>query len=94
MCTLFSGQTLTIIASGTLDQTVKRGAKVLLMVKYGLITILNGEVDLCDQLKEVDLSCPLKKGDVSLTKSVDLPKQIPPVCQRLPVQVLSSRLRC
>lgn len=84
-CILFSGQTLTINASGSLSQTIEDGAKVLLMVKYGLITILKGELDLCDQLQEVDLSCPVQKGDLSLTKRVDLPQRIPPVrrCCRL-----------
>ncbi|RMJ28029.1 phosphatidylglycerol phosphatidylinositol transfer protein, partial [Aspergillus sp. HF37] len=73
-----AGQTLTIKASGSLSQTIEDGAKILLMVKYGLITILNGELDLCDQLQEVDLSCPVQKGDLSLTKKVDLPQHIPP----------------
>jgi hypothetical protein len=55
---------------------------VHLQVKYGLIRIINQEADLCDNLKNVDLECPLKKGPMELTKDVDLPKEIPPV--RLP----------
>lgn len=89
----FRGQTLTIRANGTLKEDVEKGAKVLLVVKYGLITILNGEVNLCDQIKEVDLSCPLKKGDMTLTKKVDLPKQIPPVCLGCLHRWLSKVLR-
>lgn len=50
-----------------------------LQVKYGLIRIINQEADLCDNIKNVDLECPLKKGDMTLTKDVDLPKEIPPV---------------
>lgn len=73
-----SGKTLTIIASGTLKEDVAAGAKVHLQVKYGLITLINQEADLCDQVKNVDLDCPLKKGDTKLTKEVDLPQQIPP----------------
>ena len=49
-----------------------------LQVKYGLITIIRQTADLCSQVKEVDLECPLKKGELALTKDVELPKQIPP----------------
>ena len=49
-----------------------------LSVKYGLITIIRQTADLCDTVKNVDLECPIKKGELSLTKDVDLPKQIPP----------------
>jgi hypothetical protein len=51
---------------------------VHLQVKYGLIRILNQEVDLCEQADKVDLECPLKKGEMVLTKTVQLPKEIPP----------------
>lgn len=74
-----SGQTLTIQASGTLLETIEKGATVALEVKWGLITLIQQTVDLCDQLKNVDLECPLEKGKMVLTKQVDLPKQIPPV---------------
>ena len=49
-----------------------------LQVKYGLITIIRQDADLCSQVKNVDLECPLKKGELALTKDVELPKQIPP----------------
>lgn len=49
-----------------------------LTVKYGLITIIRQTADLCQQVKNVDLECPIKKGETSLTKDVELPKQIPP----------------
>lgn len=74
-----SGVTLSIKASGVLSQDVEEGAKVHLQVKYGLIRIINQEADLCENLKNVDLECPLKKGPMELTKDVDLPKEIPPV---------------
>lgn len=74
-----SGKTLSITASGTLNEDIEEGAKVHLQVKFGLITLINQEADLCDQVKNVELECPLKKGDLALTKEVELPKQIPPV---------------
>lgn len=49
---------------------------MFLQVKYGLITLIKQEADLCDNLPKIDLSCPLKKGVLTLKKEVDLPKQI------------------
>lgn len=48
-------------------------------VKWGVITLVKQTMDLCDQIENVDLKCPLEKGNMVLTKQVDLPKQIPPV---------------
>ena len=73
-----SGKNLSITATGTLHDRVEPGAKVHIQVKYGLITLINQEADLCDQVKNVDLKCPLEKGKTTLTKEVDLPRQIPP----------------
>ncbi|GAB7352038.1 hypothetical protein MBLNU459_g2550t1 [Dothideomycetes sp. NU459] len=73
-----AGDTLTIKASGIFHEDVEEGAKVHLQVKYGLIRIINQEADLCDNVKNVDLECPLKKGPMTLTKDVELPKEIPP----------------
>lgn len=50
-----------------------------LVVKWGLITLISQTVDLCEQIKEVDLECPLEKGPMTLTKDVKLPNAIPPV---------------
>lgn len=51
-----------------------------LQVKYGLITILNQNLELCDYAGQVDLTCPLDKGDLTFEKVVNLPKEIPQVC--------------
>jgi hypothetical protein len=71
------GCNLTIEAAGTFSKYVGAGAKVFLQVKYGLITLIKQEADLCDQIGNVDLSCPLKKGPMSFTKSVNIPAQVP-----------------
>ncbi|CAI7568516.1 unnamed protein product [Penicillium pancosmium] len=72
------GATLTITASGVLSETIEEGATVALVVKWGLITLISQTVDLCEQIKEVDLECPLEKGPMTLTKDVKLPNAIPP----------------
>jgi hypothetical protein len=73
------GSSLTIEAVGTLSEEVGAGAYVVLQVKYGLIRLVNTEADLCDQVSNVDLSCPIKKGKTTIVKDVQLPKEIPPV---------------
>ncbi|KAK5015412.1 Phosphatidylglycerol/phosphatidylinositol transfer protein, partial [Cryomyces antarcticus] len=72
------GKNLTISARGTLSADIEDGAKVHLQVKYGLIRLINQEADLCETVKNVDLNCPLKKGEMELKKDVELPKEIPP----------------
>jgi hypothetical protein len=51
-----------------------------LQVKYGLITLINQQADGCDTIGKADLECPLDKGEMTLTKDVDIPREIPPVC--------------
>ncbi|CAK1363859.1 Phosphatidylglycerol/phosphatidylinositol transfer protein [Cercospora beticola] len=73
-----AGTKLQVAATGVLAEDVEQGAKVAYTVKYGVITILHSTADLCETVANVDLECPLKKGDLTLTKDVDLPAQIPP----------------
>ncbi|KAJ4361594.1 Phosphatidylglycerol/phosphatidylinositol transfer protein [Ascochyta clinopodiicola] len=72
------GEKLSIKASGDFKEEVGQGSKMHLQVKYGLITLINQERDACDTIEQADLKCPLKKGELSLTKDVDLPREIPP----------------
>jgi hypothetical protein len=73
-----AGNTLTIKAEGTLLEDVGEGAYVILQVKYGLIRLVSTRADLCDQVENVDMECPIKKGKTTITKDVELPKEIPP----------------
>jgi len=73
-----AGEKLTIEAIGTVKQDIEQGAFVNLQVKYGLIKLVNTQADLCDQIANVDLSCPIQKGKISIIKDVELPKEIPP----------------
>lgn len=66
-----------------MKQTIEEGAYVLLTVKYGLIRLVSTKADLCEQIGNVDLECPVKAGDLEITKTVDLPNEIPPVCSTL-----------
>lgn len=44
------GELLKIIANGTFHEDIEDGATVFLQVKYGLITLIKQEADLCAQL--------------------------------------------
>lgn len=73
-----AGSELLIKAVGTVFETIEEGAYINLQVKYGLIRLVNTKADLCDQIKNVDMKCPIEKGIVAITKSVELPREIPP----------------
>ncbi|OAA62365.1 phosphatidylglycerol / phosphatidylinositol transfer protein [Cordyceps fumosorosea ARSEF 2679] len=73
-----AGQELLIKASGTVKETIEQGAYVKLTVKYGLIKLLTQTADLCEQVGNVDLKCPIEKGEQTIEKTVKLPVEIPP----------------
>ncbi|KAH6631594.1 ML domain-containing protein [Chaetomium tenue] len=73
-----AGESLIITASGTVQNTIDEGAYVVIVVKYGYIQLLKTTSDLCEQLGNVDLKCPIEPGKLKITKSVDMPKMIPP----------------
>lgn len=58
----------------------------MLQVKYGLIRLVSTKADLCEQVSNVDKECPIKKGEVTIKKDVDLPKEIPPVSNTILLQ--------
>jgi hypothetical protein len=81
-----SGQKLRIEATGTFKEDIEQDAYVQLQVKYGLVRLINTKADLCEQVKNVDMECPIKKGKTTITKEVDMPNEIPPVspaCNKL-----------
>ena len=74
-----SGKELIIKASGTVKQDIEEGAYIELQVKYGLIRLIKTRADLCEQVENVDMECPIKEGKLEITKTVELPQSIPPV---------------
>lgn len=73
-----SGKTLSITAQGNFTAKVCEGASINISVKYGLITLIRQTANLCEQIKNVGMECPLD-GIMSLSKDVDLPGIIPSV---------------
>ena len=82
-----SGAELVITATGTVFERIEQGAYVDIVVKYGLIRLLATRADLCEQIQNVDLECPIEKGVLSITKSVEIPKEVPPVSLITPGEI-------
>lgn len=72
------GANLTIHAKGFLSKEVAEGAYVDVDVRYGYIKLVSQTFDLCEEIENVDLTCPLDKGKYDLVKTVELPDQVPP----------------
>lgn len=72
------GANLTITASGLLYEDITDGAYVDVVVNYGYIKLLTQTYDLCEELPNVDMTCPIVSGDYTLTKEVEIPGEVPP----------------
>lgn len=72
------GENLTIIAKGFLAQDIEEGAYVDVDVKYGFIKLIHQTFDLCEEIKKVDMECPLKAGQQIIIKQVEVPDEVPP----------------
>lgn len=83
-----AGQNMTMEGLGVLKVRIDEGAYANYEVKYGFIKLLSGTADLCEKAAEVDLECPIEKGEVKVQKLVELPSQIPPVIPHPPSPIL------
>jgi hypothetical protein len=72
------GSNLTISAAGNLEKDIVQGAYVIVDVRYGYIRLLKQTIDLCEEVENVDLTCPIEAGYQELTKQIALPNEIPP----------------
>ncbi|KAK5998314.1 Phosphatidylglycerol/phosphatidylinositol transfer protein [Cladobotryum mycophilum] len=72
------GQDLVITATGTVSNTIQDGAYAQVTVKLGLIRLLSQTFDLCQQVGNIDLKCPLEAGNLTVSHTVTLPREIPP----------------
>lgn len=72
------GQNLTFSAVGFLSKDVEDGAYVDVDVRYGFIRLIHQTYDLCEEAKNIDLECPIKKGENIISKLVEIPAEVPP----------------
>ncbi|KAI2469368.1 phosphatidylinositol/phosphatidylglycerol transfer protein [Annulohypoxylon bovei var. microspora] len=85
-----TGSELVIQATGTVYEPITEGATVNLVVKYGLIRLISTTASLCEQIENVDLKCPIEKGPLSITKSVEIPKEVPPGTYNVYAEVVNA----
>lgn len=75
------GEKVKVEVKGKLTGEISKGAKVTYSVKLGLIQLTKKTVDLCDTLasiKDKDIpKCPVKAGDIVLSKEHDFPSEAP-----------------
>lgn len=72
------GEDLQIDFKGYLSETVPNGTVVEIIVKYGVVKLIQKKFDFCDKIQEVDEKCPIPQGELTFNKVVALPKEIPP----------------
>ncbi|ORZ32717.1 MD-2-related lipid-recognition domain-containing protein, partial [Catenaria anguillulae PL171] len=73
------GEPLQVRLKGQLRRTIDRPATVHVLVKLGrFIQLLKQDLDLCNEVGRVDLTCPLQQGPIVIDKKFDLPNEIPP----------------
>lgn len=72
------GQNLTFSAVGFLSEDIVDGAYVDVDVRYGFIRLIHQTYDLCEEAKNIDLECPIKKGENIISKLVEIPEEVPP----------------
>eukprot|EP00992_Anisonema_acinus_P000708 TRINITY_DN10259_c0_g1_i1.p2 TRINITY_DN10259_c0_g1~~TRINITY_DN10259_c0_g1_i1.p2 ORF type:complete len:144 (-),score=33.31 TRINITY_DN10259_c0_g1_i1:47-478(-) len=67
-----SNEKLTITAHGTMSQEVT-GGDIHVSAKLDGIPVLTKQFDLCDALKQANLTCPIPKGPAQVALTVDIP---------------------
>ncbi|KAK9354180.1 ML domain-containing protein [Lipomyces doorenjongii] len=72
------GAELYIEGEGYLAEQINEGSFVEVEVRYGFIRLVKETIDLCEQLENADRPCPLEKGTIKFSKTVELPNEIPP----------------
>ncbi|KAH7931043.1 hypothetical protein BV22DRAFT_999375 [Leucogyrophana mollusca] len=73
------GQDLTVTVVGTAQDVIEEGAYADVVVKLGLIKLLQKRFDVCEEARTANASvqCPVTKGDYTVEQTVALPREIP-----------------
>jgi len=72
------GQNLHIEVEADVKQRIEEGAQIWVEVKLGYIVLIRKTFDFCEEIKKIDLECPIEKGPLKVSKDEQLPKEIPP----------------
>lgn len=72
------GQNLTFTATGDLSEEIEDGAYMVVDVRLGYIRLIRQRFDLCEQAPNIDMECPIEKGEHVITKLVEIPSEVLP----------------
>ncbi|MEU1534948.1 ML domain-containing protein [Streptomyces fagopyri] len=91
------GSEVKMLIKGHVQNAIEDGAYYDLTVKLGLIKLLHKQVDLFEEIRSGVLSVspdpaggPIKPGDVELTHTVKLPKEVPPAKFKLEIRGVTA----
>jgi len=71
------GQTLTIVATGSLSTTVTGGSAFVSIIYDGFLPVLNNTFALCTLANQIGVKCPLAQGPVGFKVSQAIPAVAP-----------------
>ncbi|KAJ7492531.1 ML domain-containing protein [Mycena latifolia] len=73
------GQDLTVTVKVLVTETIEEGAVADVVVKLGLIKLLQKTFDVCEEARNanVTVSCPVEPGPYTVVQTVALPAEIP-----------------
>ncbi|KAF9460819.1 ML domain-containing protein [Collybia nuda] len=73
------GQALTVTVKAAVTSPIEEGAYADVVVKLGLIKLLQKRFDLCEEAINANatVQCPVEAGVYTIAQTVDLPREIP-----------------
>ncbi|CDZ96745.1 vacuole protein [Phaffia rhodozyma] len=73
------GKNLTVSVKGVVIDPINEGSYADVLVKLGLIKLLQKRFDVCDEAENANatVQCPVSPGSYEVSQTVELPKEIP-----------------
>ncbi|KAF9971046.1 Phosphatidylglycerol/phosphatidylinositol transfer protein [Actinomortierella ambigua] len=84
------GEVLRIDAKGVLSNKIDQGSKIQVLVKTGVVKLVQQTFDFCEESSKINKECPVQEGEQDLKHEVTLPKEIPPVIVTAHVVVIDQ----
>ncbi|KAI9205499.1 ML domain-containing protein [Polychytrium aggregatum] len=72
------GRPLDVKVRGYLNDQVDVGAYLQVRVKLGLFKLVDTRMDLCEEVKQINMECPLEPGYYDIHHTADIPFEVPP----------------
>ncbi|CAG9945329.1 unnamed protein product [Clonostachys rosea f. rosea IK726] len=73
-----AGRQVSVKATLDVEQTITDGSYVKVVIKYGLIQLISTTADLCEQVSNAGIKCPIEAGKHQISFQADMPAVIPP----------------